>query len=65
MAWTTLGLLGAAAAGAFVWTFLEYVLHDWYGHRQAGRNEFSREHLSHHADTGYFTPTAKIGRAHV
>ncbi|GIW72427.1 MAG: hypothetical protein KatS3mg102_1969 [Planctomycetota bacterium] len=55
-----LGQIAAGAvAGALVWSFLEYALHDWYGHRPRGRNEFSREHLSHHADTRYFSPAAK------
>jgi 4-hydroxysphinganine ceramide fatty acyl 2-hydroxylase len=45
--------------GAFGWTFAEYALHNWYGHKTRGRNDFSREHLKHHAVYEYFAPTAK------
>lgn len=45
------------AVGAFSWSFSEYALHNWVGHLGRGRNEFSREHLAHHGDTRYFTPT--------
>ncbi len=50
----TLGL--CSLAGAFGWTFTEYALHAWHGHRARGRNEFSRQHLKHHAQSGYFAP---------
>jgi len=56
-------LLLALAAGAFAWTFAEYAIHDWVGHKTRGRTEFSREHLAHHRDTTYFSPTAKKARA--
>ncbi|RMH41247.1 MAG: hypothetical protein D6689_11525 [Deltaproteobacteria bacterium] len=49
----------AVAAGAFGWTFAEYALHNWYGHRARGRNDFSREHLAHHARVMYFAPARK------
>ncbi len=45
--------------GVFAWTFAEYALHNWYGHVAKGRNEFSREHLKHHANNSYFAPTPK------
>ncbi len=45
--------------GATAWTFIEYALHNWYGHKSRGRNDFSREHLKHHAVFEYFTATAK------
>jgi len=56
---TILAFLGCFAAGAFLWTFIEYALHNWRGHKGKGKNEFSREHLKHHAETDYFTPTPK------
>lgn len=46
----------AFAAGLFTWTFLEYAMHNWLGHLSKGRNEFSRQHLSHHANTDTFAP---------
>lgn len=52
----------AAAAGVVVWSFAEYALHHWYGHLPRGRNEFSREHLAHHANGNYFTATARKAR---
>jgi len=45
--------------GIASWTFGEYALHNWLGHLGKGRNEFSREHLAHHANSHYFTPTPK------
>ncbi len=44
------------AAGALLWTFVEYGLHNWGGHVPKGKNELSREHLAHHKDVTYFTP---------
>jgi len=48
--------LACFAAGVFTWTFMEYALHNWYGHLAKGKNKFSREHLAHHANTSYFAP---------
>lgn len=48
-----------ALAGAVTWSFLEYVLHRFVGHDMRRKYDFSREHLAHHADSRYFTPTAK------
>jgi sterol desaturase/sphingolipid hydroxylase (fatty acid hydroxylase superfamily) len=45
------------ALGAGLWTFAEYALHHWLGHLPRGQRPFSREHLAHHTDTTYFTPT--------
>jgi sterol desaturase/sphingolipid hydroxylase (fatty acid hydroxylase superfamily) len=42
----------AALAGAFLWTFSEYVLHRWF-HTARGSNLASREHLAHHARSKY------------
>lgn len=47
------------ALGALGWTFAEYALHNWVGHKGKGRNEISREHLAHHARQHYFTATPK------
>lgn len=52
-----------AALGAFGWTFSEYAMHRWWGHEGRGRNEFSREHLHHHADTRYFASAKAKAKA--
>lgn len=56
-------LLLSALAGALGWTFSEYAIHNWVGHKTRGRTEFSREHLAHHRDETYFTPTLRKARA--
>ncbi len=43
--------------GLLTWSFSEYALHNWYGHRPKGRNRFSREHLKHHTNGTYFAST--------
>ena len=59
-------LLIAALSGFLVWTFVEYAMHNFNGHQMKGRTHFSRDHLKHHAEEGYFAPTsAKILRASV
>ena len=45
--------------GAFLWTFLEYFLHRFLGHRKQGSNDFTQEHLRHHRETHYFAPAYK------
>ena len=47
----------AAAAGAASWTALEYGLHRFAMHELRGRGLASKQHLKHHADVTYFTPT--------
>ena len=42
--------------GTSTWSFAEYALHNWYGHRAKGGNRFSREHLKHHTNGQYFAP---------
>lgn len=42
----------AGVAGAFFWTFCEYVLHRWF-HTARGANLASKEHLAHHARRVY------------
>lgn len=56
LALTALAALAALLVGALAWTFAEYALHNWRGHRGKGKNLFSREHLRHHAETHYFSP---------
>ena len=48
-----------AVLGALAWTLTEYVLHRFHGHEAKGKNEFSREHLKHHAVKDYFGPTRR------
>lgn len=45
----------ATLAGAIGWTFTEYGMHFWNGHLCKGKTMFSREHLAHHRESGYFT----------
>lgn len=51
--------LTAAVAGGLSWTAMEYGLHRFAMHELRGRGLASREHLSHHADVTYFSPTSK------
>ncbi len=46
-------------AGAFTWSCLEYLIHRFLGHGLKGRIRVSREHLAHHSDPNYFTPTVQ------
>lgn len=49
----------AAALGAVSWTVAEYGLHRFAMHEARGRGLASREHLRHHADVTYFSPSSK------
>jgi sterol desaturase/sphingolipid hydroxylase (fatty acid hydroxylase superfamily) len=50
----------ATLAGAFTWTFFEYVIHRWLGHdRRYRRSPFGLEHVRHHIEGGYFSPSWK------
>lgn len=50
----------SALAGAFTWTFLEYVIHRWLGHDSRFRgNPFGVEHVRHHIEGNYFAPSWK------
>jgi hypothetical protein len=49
-------MAGAFALGGLGWTFAEYAIHNWVMHGGKGRNEFSRQHLDHHADPNFFSP---------
>lgn len=56
----TLPIAAAAFAGAFTWTFLEYVIHRWLGHHPRFRgNPFGVEHVQHHIAGDYFAPSWK------
>lgn len=57
---SALTVVGAAAVGALTWTFMEYCIHRWLGHRWK-RNLFGKEHTRHHAQGNYFAPTWKKG----
>ena len=47
------------AAGVASWSAAEYGLHRFAMHELRGRGLASREHLAHHADVTYFSPTSK------
>ena len=63
----------AFAAGAATWSFAEYALHRFAGHApkppksqakpRLFDGDFGSEHLAHHADTRYFTPTPRKVKA--
>ena len=54
------GVVIALAAGAFSWTFLEYLIHRFMGHdRRYRRTAFGKEHIRHHIEGDYFAPTGK------
>lgn len=49
----------AFIAGVVTWTFLEYTLHRFVGHKKHGKNEFTKEHQTHHRLGHYFAPFYK------
>ena len=51
--------VAAALVGAAAWTAAEYGLHRFAMHEMRGRGLPSVEHLKHHADVTYFSPTSK------
>jgi hypothetical protein len=53
------GSVGAVTIGALGWTAAEYGLHRFAMHELRGKGLASREHLSHHADVTYFSPSSK------
>jgi 4-hydroxysphinganine ceramide fatty acyl 2-hydroxylase len=53
-----LTILIAFSLGLLTWTFTEYAMHNWVGHKAKGKNAFSKEHLKHHRLGNYFTPWA-------
>jgi sterol desaturase/sphingolipid hydroxylase (fatty acid hydroxylase superfamily) len=51
--------VAAALLGAASWTAAEYGFHRFLMHELRGRGLASVEHLKHHADVTYFSPTSK------
>lgn len=49
----------AFVLGAASWTAAEYLLHRFAMHELRGKGLASQEHLKHHADVTYFSPTSK------
>lgn len=47
--------------GVFCWTFLEYMIHRFWGHtkKKNALNPFTAEHRRHHAEFDYFAPAHK------
>ena len=54
-----MGTLLASIAGALSWSAAEYGLHRFAMHEMRGKGLASKEHLAHHADVTYFSPTSK------
>lgn len=53
-------VIAAALLGAISWSFLEYVMHRYWGHdRRFRRTAFGVEHIRHHIEGDYFAPTWK------
>ena len=51
--------IAATLIGAASWTAAEYGLHRFVMHEMRGHGLPSVEHLEHHGDTTYFSPTSK------
>ena len=49
--------LYSGLAGLLVWSFAEYALHHWVFHRLKFATIGRQEHLRHHSQFGYFSPT--------
>lgn len=50
----------AFVIGAATWTLLEYLIHRWMGHdRRFRKSPFGVEHIRHHIEGNYFSPTWK------
>ncbi|HWB63527.1 MAG TPA: sterol desaturase family protein [Chitinophagales bacterium] len=50
-----------ALSGIIFWTFLEYIIHRFFGHAKHGQGPIRKEHLMHHAKAHYFAPMYKKG----
>ena len=46
----------------FAWTFFEYAMHHWVFHKLKRQTMGKREHMQHHARSGYFTPLSLKAR---
>ena len=49
-------LLLSLLGGIVLWTFLEYIIHRFLGHKKKGQNLVRQEHLRHHREGHYFSP---------
>ncbi len=50
----------AGLSGVLTWSFLEYVIHRFLGHKRQFRwTPFGKEHTRHHIEGDYFAPTSK------
>jgi sterol desaturase/sphingolipid hydroxylase (fatty acid hydroxylase superfamily) len=55
-----MSVIAAVAAGVLTWTLLEYMIHRWMGHdRRFKRTPFGVEHIRHHIEGNYFSPSWK------
>jgi sterol desaturase/sphingolipid hydroxylase (fatty acid hydroxylase superfamily) len=45
--------------GIVSWTFLEYVIHRFLGHKRRKNGLVKKEHMRHHAEVHYFAPMYK------
>lgn len=45
--------------GIITWTFLEYVIHRFLGHKRKGNGLIRTEHQRHHREVNYFSPIFK------
>jgi len=45
--------------GVVLWTFLEYVIHRFLGHKKNSKNIIKKEHGQHHSLAHYFVPLHK------
>ena len=52
-------LITACSAGCLVWTFSEYIMHRYVGHKKGGTSSVSLEHQAHHRDPYHFTKARK------
>jgi len=46
----------AILLGIISWTFFEYLIHRFLGHKKRANNPITKEHHRHHAEGGYFAP---------
>lgn len=57
------------SAGAATWTLMEYSLHRFVGHEKKGSGDFAEkfleEHIHHHAEKDYFSPSEEKIKASV
>ena len=60
MGWMGFGWLGLAAAGGGLWTFAEYAIHRWEGHRRRRPHVGTRLHLQHHSEPSAFPASPTV-----